>query len=226
MRDAFFVPQSRDINDLLNEMRDNKIHMGIVVDEYGQTAGIVSMEDILEEIVGNILDEYDEEEIIEQRHKENEYRYHKNDNSIPREFSEHKLDSVLQVEEKGKYTNDTRRAQKFDNYVVIHNIEHVVAFHIRNVASYRKAYAEYRCREEVAKTAEPNVGSLVEYISEGYGIVRTEVKAQRFYYLLEYCHRVSRKDKHGGDANKPQGKERQRKNSVVYLVLVFKATNY
>jgi putative hemolysin len=66
MRDAFFVPESRDINDLLNEMRDNKIHMGIVVDEYGQTAGIVSMEDILEEIVGNILDEYDEEEIIEQ----------------------------------------------------------------------------------------------------------------------------------------------------------------
>ena len=66
MRDAFFVPESRDINDLLNEMRDNKIHMGIVVDEYGQTAGIVSMEDIREEIVGNILDEYDEEEIIEQ----------------------------------------------------------------------------------------------------------------------------------------------------------------
>lgn len=62
LREPFFVPETRDIDDLLKDMQTAKIHMGIVVDEYGQTAGIISMEDIIEEIVGNILDEYDEEE--------------------------------------------------------------------------------------------------------------------------------------------------------------------
>lgn len=62
LREPFFVPETRDIDDLLKDMQTAKIHMGIVVDEYGQTAGVISMEDIIEEIVGNILDEYDEEE--------------------------------------------------------------------------------------------------------------------------------------------------------------------
>ncbi len=62
MREAHFIPETRNINLLFKEMQSKKIHMAIVVDEYGQTAGLVTMEDILEEIVGNILDEYDEEE--------------------------------------------------------------------------------------------------------------------------------------------------------------------
>lgn len=62
LRPAYFVPETRDIDELLKEMQADKIHMGIVVDEYGQTAGVISMEDIIEEIVGNILDEYDDEE--------------------------------------------------------------------------------------------------------------------------------------------------------------------
>ncbi len=62
IRPAYFVPDTRDIDDLLKDMQAEKIHMGIVVDEYGQTAGVISMEDIIEEIVGNILDEYDIEE--------------------------------------------------------------------------------------------------------------------------------------------------------------------
>lgn len=57
-----FIPETRNINALFAKMQANKSHMVIVVDEYGQTAGIVAMEDILEEIVGNIEDEHDEEE--------------------------------------------------------------------------------------------------------------------------------------------------------------------
>lgn len=62
LRKAHFIPETRNIDSLFQEMQSQKIHMEIVVDEYGQTAGIVTMEDILEEIVGNILDEYDAEE--------------------------------------------------------------------------------------------------------------------------------------------------------------------
>lgn len=62
LREAAFIPETKKIDSLFKEMQSEKIHMEIVVDEYGQTAGLVTMEDILEEIVGNIMDEYDEEE--------------------------------------------------------------------------------------------------------------------------------------------------------------------
>lgn len=61
VRNVAFIPETRDINMLFKKMQSTKQHMVIVVDEYGQTAGIVAMEDILEEIVGNIEDEYDNE---------------------------------------------------------------------------------------------------------------------------------------------------------------------
>ncbi len=60
VRPAYFVPESKKISQLLHEFQQNKVHIGIVVDEYGGTEGIVTMEDIVEEIVGDILDEYDE----------------------------------------------------------------------------------------------------------------------------------------------------------------------
>lgn len=62
IRPAYFVPTTKRIDDLLEEFRSHKNHMAIVVDEYGGTAGLVTMEDILEEIVGDISDEYDEEQ--------------------------------------------------------------------------------------------------------------------------------------------------------------------
>lgn len=62
MREAYFVPENKKISELLKEFKKTKVHVAIVVDEYGGTAGIVALEDLLEEIVGEIQDEYDQDE--------------------------------------------------------------------------------------------------------------------------------------------------------------------
>jgi len=72
-RKAMFVPETKLISDLLKEFQEKKMHVGIVVDEYGGTAGLISLEDILEEIVGEIRDEYDEDENEITKLNENSY---------------------------------------------------------------------------------------------------------------------------------------------------------
>ena len=62
LRSPHFIPETKNINALFKEMQSQKIHIELVVDEYGQTEGIIAMEDILEEIVGNIFDEYDDDD--------------------------------------------------------------------------------------------------------------------------------------------------------------------
>ena len=73
MRDPYFIPESKDIDELFKEMQQNKVQMAIVIDEYGGTAGLITMEDIIEELVGNIFDEYDEEELDIKKIDENTY---------------------------------------------------------------------------------------------------------------------------------------------------------
>jgi putative hemolysin len=63
MRPAFFIPETMKVNDLFNNMRNRHIHFAVVVDEYGGTAGIITLEDLLEEIVGDIRDEYDDDSV-------------------------------------------------------------------------------------------------------------------------------------------------------------------
>ncbi|MGK9369056.1 hemolysin family protein [Melioribacter sp. Ez-97] len=72
-REVFFVPQTKYINELLHDFQEKKLHLGIVVDEYGGTAGLISLEDILEEIVGDIRDEFDKEENPIVKLSENSY---------------------------------------------------------------------------------------------------------------------------------------------------------
>ena len=75
IRQPFYVPETKKIDDLLEEFQKNKVHMAIVVDEYGGTSGIVTLEDILEEIVGEITDEFDEEEKYFTKIAENKYLF-------------------------------------------------------------------------------------------------------------------------------------------------------
>lgn len=77
IRPAYYVPENKKISDLLLEFQDKKIHLAIVVDEYGGTSGIVTMEDILEEIVGEIVDEFDnyEETVLYKKIRNKEYLF-------------------------------------------------------------------------------------------------------------------------------------------------------
>ncbi|MGD9908624.1 MAG: hemolysin family protein [Mesotoga sp.] len=75
MRYPYFVPETKKVDDLLREFKEKKNHLAVVIDEYGGTAGIITMEDVIEELTGEILDEYDEEseEIMIERLGEREY---------------------------------------------------------------------------------------------------------------------------------------------------------
>lgn len=75
IRPAFFVPENKKIDNLLKEFQEKKNHMAIIVDEYGGTSGIVTMEDVLEEIVGDISDEYDDEDLNYSKLDEKSYLF-------------------------------------------------------------------------------------------------------------------------------------------------------
>ncbi|WP_224488551.1 gliding motility-associated protein GldE [Robertkochia flava] len=72
-REAYFVPENKKLDDLLKEFQDMKSHLAIVVDEYGGTSGLVTLEDIIEEIVGDISDEFDDEDLIYSKLDEKNY---------------------------------------------------------------------------------------------------------------------------------------------------------
>ena len=73
IREPFFIPENKKLDDLLNEFREKKNHLAIVVDEYGGTSGIVTLEDVIEEIVGDINDEFDDDDLSYSKLDENNY---------------------------------------------------------------------------------------------------------------------------------------------------------
>ena len=91
IKEAYYVPETKPVNDLFEELRKNRKQIAIVVDEYGGTAGLVTMEDILEQIVGEIYDEYDEVEKIYEKIDENTYL-------IDGMISIYELEKILDIE--------------------------------------------------------------------------------------------------------------------------------
>jgi gliding motility-associated protein GldE len=73
IRECFFVPENKKLDNLLKEFQEKKIHLAVVVDEYGGTSGIVTLEDIIEEIVGDISDEFDDDDLMYSKIDENNY---------------------------------------------------------------------------------------------------------------------------------------------------------
>ena len=73
IREPFFVPENKKLDDLMSEFQDKKVHLAVVVDEYGGTSGLISLEDIIEEIVGDISDEFDDEDLIYSKLDDNNF---------------------------------------------------------------------------------------------------------------------------------------------------------
>ncbi len=111
LREPLFITETRKIDDLLKTMQNEKIQMAIVVDEYGQTAGLLALEDILEEIVGKIQDEYDEEESYIKENGQNEYI----------------IDGMMPLDELEEQLGISLQEENFDtvNGFVISRLEHI-----------------------------------------------------------------------------------------------------
>jgi len=73
IREPFFVPENKKLDDLMAEFQEKKVHLAVVVDEYGGTSGLISLEDIIEEIVGDISDEFDDEDLLYSKLDNNNY---------------------------------------------------------------------------------------------------------------------------------------------------------
>ena len=110
-REAMFVPETRNIDSLFRGMQAIKNHMVIIIDEYGQTSGLVAMEDILEEIVGNIFDEFDEEEASVQQKGLNQYE----------------IDGLTQLEELEELLDITFKEEEFETLsgLMVSRLDHI-----------------------------------------------------------------------------------------------------
>lgn len=112
MRSATFIPESKRLDVLLNEFRENHNHMAIVIDEYGASSGLITIEDVLEQIVGNIEDEHDPEKEVY---------------IIQRNNEEFIVKALTPIDDFNTYFSSSLDEKKFDTIggLIIHNMEHM-----------------------------------------------------------------------------------------------------
>ena len=110
IREAFFVPENKKLDDLLKEFQDMKNHLAIVVDEYGGTSGLITLEDIIEEIVGDISDEFDQDDISYS--KIDDYNYVFEGKTALKDFYK-----VLQIDE-GNFENNKEEAETLAGFIL------------------------------------------------------------------------------------------------------------
>src|SRR5690606_21795208 len=111
IREPFFVPEKKKLDDLMAEFQEKKVHLAVVVDEYGGTSGLVSLEDIIEEIVGDISDEFDDEDLTYSKIDENNYVF--DGKTALKDFYK-----ILRIEETGVFEENKGEAETIAGFVL------------------------------------------------------------------------------------------------------------
>ena len=111
VREPYFVPENKKLDDLLLEFQEKKIHLAVVVDEYGGTSGIVTLEDIIEEIVGDISDEFDDEDLIYS--KLDDYNYVFDGKTALKDFYR-----VVKIEDEEDFENQKGESETIAGFVL------------------------------------------------------------------------------------------------------------
>lgn len=156
VREAYFVPETKPINDLFSELRKNRKQIAIAIDEYGGTSGIVTMEDILEEIVGEIYDEYDEIEKIEEKIDENTYLFSGNiaiyeiEDILDVDIEEGDYDTLsgYLVEKLGRIPTEKDKGTVIETEDVVYKIENVKERRITKIKACKIEKIEQEEKEE------------------------------------------------------------------------------
>ncbi|MEO5788532.1 gliding motility-associated protein GldE [Gelidibacter sp.] len=111
LRDPFFVPENKKLDDLMAEFQEKKVHLAVVVDEYGGTSGLVSLEDVIEEIVGDISDEFDVDDLMFT--KIDDYNYSFDGKTTLKEFYK-----ILNLEDDSDFENHKGEAETIAGFVL------------------------------------------------------------------------------------------------------------
>ena len=156
IKEPFFVPETKPINDLFEELRKNRKQIAFIIDEYGGTSGIVTMEDILEEIVGEIYDEYDEVKDLFEQVDENTYiidgemAIYDVEDLLDIEIEDGDYDTIsgFIVERLGKVPTDQDKGKIIETDDVVYKIESVKDKHIAKVKACKTNKVEDEKKEE------------------------------------------------------------------------------